>query len=410
MNRLKEQDTPFAEVSLRFLSRRPIANGVGEAAEFDDPEWPRYIRITDIKDERRLKEDTFKSLPPEIAGRAMLERNDLLFAAVGASYGKSYLHINEVGEACYAGFLVRVSPNDKVDPRFMSFWAQSGHYWQQVHRNTVQATIQNFSAGKYRSLRMPCPDLPTQKRIAAFLDKETARIDALIEKNERLIEILTEKTYSDLFRCVFGTPDVVPSTYDPSVQMVRFDFGKIKIRPLKSYVSFVGKGSGQTSDICDDGEIPYITTEQMETGEPTKYTNKSPDGRKGDIALCTIASVGKSVLLPFDFRSNPQVSILRVKKDHNGWVAQALRLLKPVIIANANMSGVMPYINAREVGRITLPDLSFEEQASRFEKAWEISNRGYWLSKKLKDMNVLLKEKRSALITAAVTGQIDIPE
>lgn len=269
---------------------------------------------------------------------------------------------------------------------------------------------QSVKFSEFPNERIYRPDLATQKRIAAYLGRQTSRIDALIEKNERLIEILTEKTYSDLFRCVFGTPDVVPSTYDPSVQMVRFDFGKIKIRPLKSYVSFVGKGSGQTSDICDDGEIPYITTEQMETGEPTKYTNKSPDGRKGDIALCTIASVGKSVLLPFDFRSNPQVSILRVKKDHNGWVAQALRLLKPVIIANANMSGVMPYINAREVGRITLPDLSFEEQASRFEKAWEISNRGYWLSKKLKDMNVLLKEKRSALITAAVTGQLDIPE
>lgn len=197
----------YPERSLRYLAANPIVNGVGEAAEFDDPSWPRYIRITDIADERALKAGIFKSLPPEIAAKAAVQKNDLLFAAVGATFGKVYLHATE-GAYCYAGFMVKVTPNKNVLPDYLLFWAQSEHYWKQLRSGAVQATIQNFSAGKYRKLKVPVPDLATQSLIVASLMEKTANIDRVIALTRTSIERLKEYRSALITAAVTGQIDV----------------------------------------------------------------------------------------------------------------------------------------------------------------------------------------------------------
>ena len=72
---------------LKHLAAVPVTNGVGEAAEFDDPSWPRYVRTTDIAGPRDLRPDTFKSLPPEVARRASLRQGDVVMTAAGATIG-----------------------------------------------------------------------------------------------------------------------------------------------------------------------------------------------------------------------------------------------------------------------------------------------------------------------------------
>jgi hypothetical protein len=175
-----------------------------------DPSWPRYIRITDIESPRSLKPNTFKSLPPEVARAALVEEGDLLLAAVGATVGKGYFHWKAEGAACYAGYLVRVQPSDDVDGRFLAYWTESTHYWDQIRAGLIQSTIENFSAGKYRQLLAPTPPRQDQRLIADFLDRKTAAIDALIEKKERLIALLQEK------RQALITQAVSPSSRPPS--------------------------------------------------------------------------------------------------------------------------------------------------------------------------------------------------
>ena len=169
---------------LKYVSAQSIKNGVGEAAEHIDESWPRYIRITDIESPRALRADTFRSLSPEIAKDAPVQYGDLLMAAVGATFGHSYLHLKKSGRYCYAGYLVKFSPNKKVYPEFAGYWAESVIYWNQLNANVIQSTIQNFSAAKYKELLFVLPPLENQKSIADFLDREAAKIDEVVRENK----------------------------------------------------------------------------------------------------------------------------------------------------------------------------------------------------------------------------------
>src|SRR5207253_6072819 len=76
----------------------------------------------------------------------------------------------------------------------------------------IQATIQNVSADKYANLPVPIPSLLEQSAIIAFLERETARINTLIAKKERLIDLLQEKRAALISH-------VVTKGLDPTVPM-----------------------------------------------------------------------------------------------------------------------------------------------------------------------------------------------
>lgn len=169
----------WRQTRLKFLAARPIQNGLGESGAEDNPDWPRYVRTTDIAGPRKLRDDVFASLPPEVAHKALLQSGDLLMTAAGATIGKSVLY-RDSNPACFAGYLVRFRAGRDVDPRFVSYWTESLPYWDQVRAGRVMSTIENFSASKYQNLRLAIPPLAAQRDIVDYLDRETARIDALI--------------------------------------------------------------------------------------------------------------------------------------------------------------------------------------------------------------------------------------
>jgi len=72
----------------------------------------------------------------------------------------------------------------------------------------IQATIQNFSASRYRELVSPLPPLAEQREIAACLDRETGKIDALIGKVEGAIALLREYRAALISAAVTGKIDV----------------------------------------------------------------------------------------------------------------------------------------------------------------------------------------------------------
>jgi len=179
-------------VPLRYLSRVPLTNGLGLPGAYDNRDWPRYVRTTDIESSSTLRSDTFASQPPKVAAAALLNRGDMLMTAAGASIGKSVTYLSDE-PACYAGFLVRLRPLSADQGRFLSYWMQSQHYWDQIAVGAVKSTIENFSASRYRYMQAPQPPLSMQRAIADYLDCETAKIDTLIGKQERLIETLRER-------------------------------------------------------------------------------------------------------------------------------------------------------------------------------------------------------------------------
>ena len=137
-----------------------------------------FCRITDFNGNGILREDTFKSLPFDKAEGYYLKEGDVLFARSGATVGKSFIFNNYKGRACFAGYLIKASPNlHKLLPDFLYYYTQSSAYDIWCSSIFTQATIQNISATKYAYLPIPLPTITIQQSIASYLDKTCAAIE-----------------------------------------------------------------------------------------------------------------------------------------------------------------------------------------------------------------------------------------
>ncbi len=415
----------FTARRLKYCVRRPVCNGIGAAAEFDEPSWPRYVRITDIAGPRRLRDDTFRSLPPEQAAEAPFDVGDVLAAAVGATFGKTYLHCVDIGPAAFAGYLVRISPSSDFDPRFVAFWSESRHYWDQVNTSFVQSTIQNFSASKYGELRLPVPAIAQQRAIADYLDRETARLDALVAAKERVLGLLAEKRRALITRAVTRGLDPRASLRDSGIPWL----GKIpaywSLCHLKRVLSSLDYGISESVDVTGciavlrmgdirDGELDYSNIGFVDSVEESLLL------RPGDLLFNrtnSLDQIGKVAL--FRGRSDYPVSFasylvrLRCKPsaspDFLNW------LLNSAFPLAWGRSEALPAIGQANLNPnryaylpIALPPLP-EQYAIVAHIAAETAKVDGMRCATERTI-ALLKERRAALIAAAITGQIDIPE
>ena len=198
---------------LRYLVKRKLTYGANVAAEYANPDWPRYLRITDFDQDGVLKSNTFRSLPPEIARDYLVQPGDILLARSGATVGKAFLVPEDAGEACYAGYLIRACPqNAQIDPHFLFAFTQSTGFTRWKNSTYILSTIQNISAEKYANLHIPCPPLSEQTQIIRYLNKETANINAAIDRSRREIELLKEYRTRLTADVVTGKLDVRKST------------------------------------------------------------------------------------------------------------------------------------------------------------------------------------------------------
>ena len=190
---------------LKYVVSEKLKYGANEPAEFEVLTDPRYFRITDFGDDGILRDDTFKSLPFEKAKDYLLKDGDILFARSGATVGKTFQFKNFDGVACFAGYLIKASPDTKqILSDFLYYFTKSGLYenWKDSIFN--QATIQNIGADKYSLLEVPVPPLKEQNAIVEHIQTETQRIDNTISKIEKEIELMNEYRTSLISEVVTG--------------------------------------------------------------------------------------------------------------------------------------------------------------------------------------------------------------
>jgi restriction endonuclease S subunit len=205
VNWLGEIPAHWSSPCLKRLLREPLTYGLNEAAELEERDLPRYLRITDFDDNGNLREDTFRSLPHEIASEALLEPNDVLFARSGATVGKTFMFRNYDGEACFAGYLIRARTLLwKLDPLFLYLFTKSMAYESWKNLIFTQATIQNISAAKYNYLAIPLPPLDEQRAIVAHVEEKSAEFRSLTTCIASQITTLTAYRKSLIHECVTG--------------------------------------------------------------------------------------------------------------------------------------------------------------------------------------------------------------
>lgn len=407
----------FSEVRLKFVSGEPLKYGANAAAEFDDPDWPRFVRITDIDSNGKLREETFRSLPREIARPYLLQEGDVLLARSGATVGKSFIYEKQWGEACYAGYLIRLRVSKEFDARYVYWCLQGSRYWSDIESNLIQSTIQNVSAERYASFRVPSPPIEIQRRIARFLDDKMARIDALIAKKHTLLDRLAERRQALITRAVTKglNPDALmkPSGIDwlgdipahwnlvPFKWRCRIESGQVDPRepefatmPLIA-PDHIESGTGRVYEVTTAEEQGAISGKYLCPPGSILYSKIRPALRK--VALFEGVCLCSADMYAIDV--NPH------------FVREYLFyfLLTDAFTSYAELESLrvaMPKVNREALGAFPLPFPDKQEQR-RIATFCEETDHGHRdIADRVNASITRLEEYRTALITAAVTGNV----
>lgn len=198
-------------VRLKFLLKENMLYGANESGENTCVEGVRYIRITDITADGKLKNDENNQyLKREIAKNYMLSDKDILFARSGGTVGKTFMYRASLGDSSFAGYLIKATCNsDKLLPEYLMYYTQSSLYMLWKSMIFIQATIQNIGANKYSNMEVVLPNIEGQQQIADYLDKKCAEIDNLISIKQQKIEKLQEYKKSLIYEYVTGKKEVL---------------------------------------------------------------------------------------------------------------------------------------------------------------------------------------------------------
>ncbi|MCQ2602077.1 MAG: restriction endonuclease subunit S, partial [Treponema sp.] len=174
---------------LKYCLLDKMQYGANSSGITFQPELPRYIRITDIKNNYELFSEEKLSLPENETAEFLLENGDLLFARSGATVGKTFLYRKAIGKAGFAGYLIKAKCNtEKLIPDFLCYFTQCSSYDSWKNQIFIQATIQNIGADKYSNMEIPCPSIQLQQKIATYLDKKCTQIEQTIQNQQQVIE------------------------------------------------------------------------------------------------------------------------------------------------------------------------------------------------------------------------------
>lgn len=154
-----------------------INYGYTESASAE-PIGPKFLRITDIQDSGVDWERVpYCKIDSADLSKFRLQTDDIVFARTGATTGKSYL-IKDPPNAVFASYLIRLRLHErKLLPQFLSYFFQSGRYWEAIKTGSTGSAQGGFNASKLGALVVPIPPLVEQKRIVGILGKAFEAIE-----------------------------------------------------------------------------------------------------------------------------------------------------------------------------------------------------------------------------------------
>lgn len=204
-------------IPFKHVLADPLVYGANEPADRADESEPRYIRITDIRGDGTLRDDTYRSLPIDLARPYLLKSGDLLFARSGATVGKTFLHETDEHDfpACHAGYLIRARIDSRrAIPRFVYYWTRTHRYWDEIGLALIQATIPNVSAERYANLPFPAASLDVQRSTVERLDASVGQVNRLRSAARKQLRALRERRDALITAAITGQLD--PSSYRAS--------------------------------------------------------------------------------------------------------------------------------------------------------------------------------------------------
>jgi type I restriction enzyme S subunit len=375
------------------------------------------LDLTDVKtmDFNPSEQRTFSLLP----GDVLVSEGSGSLGTVGAS---AVWNAEIDGVVCFQNTLLRLRPKPGNDPRFLMWWARHAYGSGLFASIADGANIYHLGADGVRTLPAAMPDARTQRAIADYLDAETARMDQLMEACRRKRELLQERQSALVLGAVAGSVHDDPSSgsgtgWPPA----RLPAGW-RLVPIR-YAAHVGRGASprpiddpiffddqgeyawvRISDVTSSSRYLWNTEQRLSALGASKSVKLEP----GSLIVSIAASVGHAIITAIPCCV------------HDGFVYfQSLQGVTPEYLFHVLSSGSLfeglgklgtqLNLNTDTIGDIRIPLPPPGEQAEIVERL-DHQIAAYAALRSAVDRQIdILVERRQALITAAVTGQIEIP-
>lgn len=262
-----------------------------------------------------------------------------------------------------------------------------------------------FRFNEFSSLFLAMPPKVEQQKIANFLDHETAKIDTLIAKQEKLIELLKEKRQAVISHAVTkGLNPQVPMR-DSGVEWLGEVPEHWLIGSLRWKVS-ISSGEGLSSNLVEKNKtelkkIPVIG------GNGVMGFSESSNTHKTAIAIGRVGALCGNVHL-INYISWITDNALKISSWDGFDENYLISLLKAANLNDLASTTAQPLITGEQIKSLIVVIPPLKEQIKINLKLTKIVNLFDKLEKRSKDGINLLKERKTALISAAVTGKIDV--
>ncbi|TCH65632.1 restriction endonuclease subunit S [Acinetobacter sp. ANC 4862] len=354
---------------------------------------------------------------PEI----MVELNDILLVKTGSTYGKSTI-ILEKKEPMTINPQMALLKKIKLEPRFLYYLFQSTLYKAVIDISNTGSGMPTMTQENINSFPIPFPAFNDALNIADFLDHETAKIDSLIAKQKKLIELLKEKRQSVISHAVTKglNPDVAMK--DSGVEWLGQVPEHWNVLPIKYLTKYVGTG-GTPKNQSSFAEVPeinwftpgdfsgdlkivdsskYVTFSSVEDGDSKLYEGKSV------LMIGIGATLGKVAISDRDFSCNQQINVLTCNKLINPEFLTFSLMSQLEQIKQLSNSSTIGIINQEKTKQISISVPSVEEQNKIIHFIMGNIEKFNTLINKAESAIQLMQERRTALISSAVTGKINV--
>jgi len=359
---------------------------------------------------------------------ALLSKGDFAFADTSEDIDGSGNFTQLVSdETLFAGYhTVVVRPNSDNYYRFLAYVFDSSEYRTQIRDAVKGVKVFSVTQAILKNTNVWLPTYEEQQKIANFLDHETAKIDTLITKQEKLIVLLKEKRQAVISHAVTRGLNPDAPMKDSGVEWLGEVPEHWVVSPMDYVLNAIGDVDHYMPKSVDKG-IPYVMTgnltefasnikfEDCKQVNRTDYLklSKKIKGSKGDIIMARYATIGTTSYIDIDREFLVSYSCVTIKPNLSK--VRGLYLFY-YFKSHAFMQGIRSQINSNTQDNVGVNDLKkvkivlplLTEQLAIIEYLQSIIAKLDSLSYNSQSAIELMKERKIALISAAVTGKIDV--
>ncbi len=387
-----------------------------------------YVEISDVSEVEGIigsQPLTFGQAPSR--ARRLVQAGDTIISTV-RTYLKAiaYIAVPLDNMVVSTGFAV-LRPRAAIVPAFLGYVARSPYFLEVVVARSVGISYPAVNASDLVDIPMLLPPLAEQRAIAAFLDGEVARIDALIARQTALLALLAEQRQALIGAAVTRGLDPAAPRKDSGVAWLGHVPAHWTVQRLKHVTSFVTSGSrGWAQHYSDDGalflRIGNLTRDSIRLDLSDVQHVRPPNDREGqrtrvqqnDLLISITADIGSIAVLNEDIGEayiNQHIALVRPMTDciEASWIGYSLRAESGQIQFQTLLTGgIKDGLGLDDVRNLLtlVPPLPEQRAIAAYLDAE--TARLDALVVKATQAVALLREHRSALISAAVTGQIDV--